>query len=81
MKNLMLITLATFVLACSPDAPPSSNPAADRVLVNGNILTVDENRPRADALAIAGDRIIAVGTNNEIRKYIGDSTDVIDLRI
>ena len=79
MRNSILIVLATFLLACGPDAPPPSNSAADRVLVNGNVLTVDPDRPRAEALAIVGDRIVAVGSDDEIRKYIGESTDVIDL--
>ncbi|UCC79932.1 MAG: amidohydrolase [Candidatus Zixiibacteriota bacterium] len=51
----------------------------DLVLLNGKIITVDESKPEAQALAIDGDRIIAVGSDAEIRTYIGGNTEVIDL--
>ena len=54
-------------------------PPADLVLTNGKIVTVDEARPRAEAVAITGDRIVAVGSAREIRRYIGPNTEVIDL--
>ncbi|MBI4545611.1 MAG: amidohydrolase [Gemmatimonadetes bacterium] len=53
---------------------------ADLVLHNGVVVTVDSARPRAEALAVVGDRIIAVGGNAEIRRTIGPSTRVIDLQ-
>ncbi|MEM7782924.1 MAG: amidohydrolase family protein [Planctomycetota bacterium] len=55
------------------------NSVARMVLKNGNIFTVDESRPRAESIAISGDRIIAVGSNQAIEKYIGAETRIIDL--
>ncbi len=55
------------------------HPVADLVLRNGNVTTVDEDQPRAEAVAITADRITAVGSNAEIAAYIGDGTEVIDL--
>ncbi len=52
---------------------------ADLVLHNGKIATVDTARPSAQALAVKGDRIVALGTDEEINRYIGDTTQVIDL--
>jgi predicted amidohydrolase YtcJ len=52
---------------------------ADLVLTNGKIVTMEEAAPAAEALAVSGDRIIAVGTAKKIRPYIGRSTRVIDL--
>ena len=52
---------------------------ADLVLRNGNVLTVDENNSNAEALAIIGDRIVAVGSNQEIDDWIGESSEIIDL--
>src|SRR5688500_11960333 len=49
------------------------------VLRNGKVVTVGETRPEAQAIAIKGDRIAAVGSNNEIQRYIGPGTTVIDL--
>ena len=54
--------------------------AADRVLVNGRIVTFDPARPRATALAIVGDRIVAVGGDGEIRRLRDRRTNVTDLR-
>lgn len=52
---------------------------ADLVLMNGKIVTVDPAKPEAQALAVWGDRIAAVGTNREIKPYIGPETQAIDL--
>jgi predicted amidohydrolase YtcJ len=53
---------------------------ASLVLVNGKIVTVDHNRPEAQAMAIQGDTIAAVGSNYEIRPYCGPRTRMIDLQ-
>ena len=53
---------------------------ADLVLRGGKIVTVDDARPEAQALAATGDTILAVGSNQEIQPYIGPNTRVIDLR-
>ncbi|NIO49630.1 MAG: amidohydrolase family protein [Candidatus Aminicenantes bacterium] len=52
---------------------------ADLVLMNGKIVTVDDAKPEVQALAVSGDRIIAVGSNDEIRSYIAEKTEVIDM--
>lgn len=53
---------------------------ADAILVNGKIVTVDDRFTIAQAVAIKGQRFIAVGGNAEIRKLAGKSTRVIDLK-
>ena len=55
-------------------------PPADLVLTNGRIVTVDDARPEAEAIAISRDRIQALGTAAEIKPMIGPSTQVIDLQ-
>ncbi len=52
---------------------------ADLVLTNGKVVTVDDAVPDADAIAIQGDRILAVGSDSEIAEYVGPETQVIDL--
>ncbi|MDP7704012.1 MULTISPECIES: amidohydrolase [unclassified Mycobacterium] len=52
--------------------------AADTV-ITGTVLTVDENRPTAEALAIADGRIIAVGDRADVARYIGPDTRTIDI--
>ncbi len=52
---------------------------ADLVIVNGHVATVDTARPTAAAVAVKGDRIAAVGSDAEIRRYIGPETRVLDV--
>ena len=59
---------------------PAAGPAAETILVNGKILTVDSHDSVAEAVAIGVDaRIVAVGSNADIRARAGASTRVIDL--
>ena len=53
---------------------------ADLVLTNGRVVTVEESAPEAQAVAVAGDRIVALGTSAEIQRYVGPKTDVIDVK-
>ena len=68
---LITLTFSALVLAQAP---------ADLVLVNGKIWTVDDKRPEVEAVAVLGNRIAAVGSTEEIRKWIGANTKVIDLQ-
>ena len=51
----------------------------DLVLTNGNIYTVNEKQPHAEAITVKGDRIVFVGSNEDARKFRGDKTRVVDL--
>jgi len=53
---------------------------ADIVLRNGLLLTQDPKSPRATAIAIHGQRILAVGTDRSMEQHVGPGTKVIDLR-
>ena len=77
-KVLFLSVCVLGVIHCRDESPVK---IADLVLINGNIVTVDENNPRADALAVKGDTIVAVASNKKIRKYIDKKkTEIIDLQ-
>lgn len=52
---------------------------ADRVYRNGTIYTIDDQNSQYEAMAIRGDRILALGTNLEIEAYIGETTDCVNL--
>jgi hypothetical protein len=58
---------------------PAKVPPADLVFKNGNIYTVADARPKAEAVAVKGDRIVFVGSNSDAQQYVGASTRVIDL--
>ena len=61
-------------LASSAEAAPP-----DAIFVNGNVYTAAEKQPRAEAIAVTGDRISFVGSTTEARKLAGKETRVIDL--
>jgi predicted amidohydrolase YtcJ len=60
-------------------SPCGGGSAPQLVLVNGTIFTADLNRPRAEAIAVAGQRICAVGTTDEIRRLSTGATRIVDL--
>jgi len=54
--------------------------APDRVFLNGKIVTMDSDESIAEALAVKGERIIGVGSTEDIGSLIGVETEVVDLR-
>lgn len=79
LRALSFLALALPAILLS--ACDSSDPAftADLVLTNGKIVTVDPDLPQAEAVAIQGYQILAVGTSEEMDFYRGTGTQVIDL--
>jgi predicted amidohydrolase YtcJ len=76
--GLAVVAVLTGWLA-RPVARTSAMEPASLVIRNGTILTVEDVVPTAQALAVRGDRIVAVGTEAEIAPYVGAATKVIDL--
>jgi len=71
------VTGALLNPAARPFAPVGDS--ADLVLKNGVVVTMDDKLPLAEALAVRGGRIVAVGTNQQIAGAIATNTRVIDL--
>jgi predicted amidohydrolase YtcJ len=78
-KKVFAITLA-LVASVTLAALRAQQPAVDLVLSNGKIVTVDDRFSIGQAVAIAGDRIVAVGTAQEVDRLAGPNTRRIDLR-
>ena len=76
MKRTTTVLLFSGLLSCAGTPPEEP---ADLVLRNGKIVTVDQTRPQAQALAAKDGLIVAVGSDEELEPYIGDETRVIDL--
>jgi predicted amidohydrolase YtcJ len=74
-----LVTLAIGVLIVMASLSAQQNPP-DMVLFNGKIITVDERFAIAQAVAVRGNQIVAVGTNQDINRLAGPATRRIDLR-
>ncbi len=70
--------IAALVGVCAAFSAWADGPA-DRILVNGRILTVDAQDRVAEAIAIRDGRILAVGTTAEIERLAGPATERIDL--
>ena len=56
----------------------AQRPAADAIITNAKVWTVDPERPTAEAVAIIGERIVAVGSAAEIDQWRGAATRIID---
>lgn len=65
--------------AAAPSGPAKSSTAADFVIVGASIQTMNADKPRAEALAVAGDRIVAVGSAAEMAPFVGANTRTYDL--
>jgi predicted amidohydrolase YtcJ len=78
MRSTILAAVA--IMAAGAQAGRAADPpAADLVLLNGKVWTVDRGRPEAEAVAVWRDRIRAVGTSDDVRRLAGPGTRVIDL--
>jgi predicted amidohydrolase YtcJ len=53
---------------------------ASCIILNANVITLDSKQPEAEALAIQDGKIITIGSNKEIRKYVGNETKIIDAK-
>jgi predicted amidohydrolase YtcJ len=73
-------TRAATTSAQGRGAAASAATPADLVLRGGKIVTVDDEKPEAQAIAVRGDTIVALGSNDEIQRYVGSTTRVIDLK-
>ncbi len=68
-----IVSTLIFSVACAKKEP------ADLILKNGKIVTVDESKPKAQAMAVRDGKIIDLGNDKQIEAYVGDGTQVIDL--
>lgn len=78
MKRVAALCLMLALGYLSP-AHSGAEPA-DVVFKNGNIYTVNERQPRAEAVAVKAGKIIFVGSNADVKAYQGKGTRVVDLK-
>src|SRR5512138_2616972 len=79
-KSLFSLLLLAFMLGNSTSHADKVSFVADLVIINAKIHTMDRNQPAAEAVAIYGNRIVAVGTTKDIKKLAGTNTKQIDAR-
>ena len=73
-STLLLLLMAGFAPA-TLKVPP-----ADIIFTNGNIYTVNDKQPHAEAVAVTDGRIVFVGSNAAVKEYQGSNTRVVDLK-
>jgi predicted amidohydrolase YtcJ len=73
---LYSVLLSTLVIPGLGEA--QAKPAADLIITNAKIWTVDASRPTAQAVAVLGERIVAVGSRQDVDGWRGPKTRVID---
>ena len=79
--KLQTTLLMTAVLTCAAGvAAAQSPPPADIVFINGNVFTADDGDHVVQGFAVKGDRFVAAGTDDDVRRYAGPQTRVIDLK-
>jgi len=75
---------ATSAFACSSPgmafAQQAAAPAGDIIFKGGTILTMNDKAPRAEAIAIRGNKILAVGKLDDVQSAIGSGAQVVDLQ-
>ena len=74
-----LIVAALVVVAARTPQAQIAQPAS-LVLTNGRIVTVEASPAEAEAIAVQGDRILAIGSAADMKRHIGPGTEVIDLK-
>ena len=79
--TLLLIPIVAFSLSLM-NVPNSDKPSlvADTIIINAVVHTMDPAQPVAEAVAIYGNRIVAAGSTNDIRKLAGPNTRTIDAK-
>ncbi|MFM7784062.1 MAG: amidohydrolase [Gammaproteobacteria bacterium] len=80
MRPLLLLSVLSIVHAAAATTAPAPPPAADLVLHGGKVITVDAADRIAQAIAVRGERIVAVGSDAEVLALAGPGTRTVDLR-
>jgi predicted amidohydrolase YtcJ len=77
--RMKIRAVAVILAFCTALPATARSEPAQTVFVNGNIYTMNERQPRAEAIAVKGDRIVFVGSNADAKKYQSAETKTVDL--
>ncbi len=76
---IVALLVAWLAIPGEKSTAAQQQPSPDIILTNGKIITVDDRFTITEAVAVRGERIVAVGTNQEIDGLVGPNTTIIDL--
>ncbi len=74
--RLLIAAAAVLSVHCFAQSPTQH---VDRILLNGKVWTEDDAHPQAQAFAVSGDKILAIGTDQEIKSLSAPDTAIVDL--
>ena len=82
MRHSIYLLFSFFLIlsACQTDPQSTPKEVADLILINGQVATMDDKYPSAEAIAIKGDRLLKIGTNQAIQSLADTNTKTIDLK-
>ncbi|MDX2128810.1 MAG: amidohydrolase [Chloroherpetonaceae bacterium] len=78
--NHKFVSLFFFVNLLLTSCNKIESPKADLILINGDFITLEDSLQNARALAIKADTILAIGSLEELKSFIGPNTDTLDLQ-
>ena len=74
MKTRIFLILAGLAIGACSEAPEDTRSAVDTILHNGKVVTIDANLSIASAVAVDGERIVAVGNESLLDEYVAGNT-------
>ncbi len=77
MKFVLSIFISFIVFSSSIKSQPET---ADLIIINGIVRTMDDKLPQAQSIAVSKNKIIYVGKDSEIKKFISEKTEIIDAK-
>ena len=78
--TISALALILLPMLTSPyDSGKTQQEGADLILLNGNVITMEPDKPRASAIAVKGDRILKVGSDKEIKELSAPGCKTVDL--
>src|SRR5580704_5566394 len=79
-SNLIVrcLSICAVALTSGSQVVAQSKPAADLIVTHAKVWTVDRSQPKAEAIAVLGERIVAVGSSAEVDAWRGPNTRIID---
>jgi hypothetical protein len=79
-RRTVLTGLGALAAGLRGAAAQAQDGTVDLILFNGKVTTLDRQNPQAEAIAIRGDRFVAVGTEQDVMRLAGANTRRIDLK-
>ncbi|WP_066015479.1 amidohydrolase [Endozoicomonas atrinae] len=78
--KVIVFLLVIFLMTGVRVVYSNSSNAADLIFTHGNIITMDDALPRAEAVAVKGGKVVYVGTSQKVMELAGEYSEVIDLQ-